>query len=240
MKKTLLILSLFSWFGTANAQEKTIQQLKRELSEHPQQDTFRVNRLLLLSLFSFQPLTERINFTEEALSISQAINYLPGQGYALANMGSFQYLQGAIIKSDSLLAQADSLAKKLENIRLRHHMELLEDKLPLENKKIALPTQKETLLVPVQNILRCESSNNYTIFYLINGLVHVISKPIYEYEEMFRSFGFIRCHQSHLVNKRHVISILNQDSGYLVLAFTDQKIPISRQRKILVKEALKS
>ncbi|MBP1164625.1 two-component system LytT family response regulator [Chryseobacterium sp. PvR013] len=133
-----------------------------------------------------------------------------------------------------------SLAKKLENIRLRHLMELLEDKLPLENKKIALPTQKETLLVPVQNILRCESSNNYTIFYLINGLVHVISKPIYEYEEMFRSFGFIRCHQSHLVNKRHVISILNQDSGYLILAFTDQKIPISRQRKILVKEALKS
>ena len=89
MKKTLLILSLFSWFGTANAQEKTIQQLKRELSEHPQQDTFRVNRLLLLSLFSFQPLTERIKFTEEALSISQAINYLPGQGYALANMGVF-------------------------------------------------------------------------------------------------------------------------------------------------------
>ena len=118
MKKTLLILSLFSWFGTANAQEKTIQQLKRELSEHPQQDTFRVNRLLLLSLFSFQPLTERIKFTEEALSISQAINYLPGQGYALANMGSFQYLQGAIIKSDSLLAQADSLAKKLDDPEL--------------------------------------------------------------------------------------------------------------------------
>jgi two-component system LytT family response regulator len=132
-----------------------------------------------------------------------------------------------------------SLTNKTYQTRLGNLMELLENKLPLDHKKIALPSQKETLFVLVQDILRCESSNNYTTFFLTDGTVHVISKPIYEYEEMLKPFGFIRCHQSHLVNKRHVVSILNEDSGYLILAHTDQKIPISRQRKQYIKEALK-
>ncbi|PRA92490.1 DNA-binding response regulator [Chryseobacterium sp. MYb7] len=132
-----------------------------------------------------------------------------------------------------------SITNKSHHRRLSNIVELLENKLPLDHKKIALPSQKETLFVPVQSILRCESSNNYTTFYLTDETVHVISKPIYEYEEMLKPFGFMRCHQSHLVNKRHVISILNEDSGYLILACTHQKIPISRQRKQYVKEALK-
>lgn len=133
-----------------------------------------------------------------------------------------------------------SLTNKAYHTKLHHLMELLENKLPLTHKKIALSSQKETFFVPIQNILRCESSNNYTTFFLNDGTVYVISKPIYEYEEMLSPFGFIRCHQSHLVNKQHVISILNEDSGYLILTRTAHKIPISRQRKQLVKEALKN
>jgi two-component system, LytTR family, response regulator len=52
-------------------------------------------------------------------------------------------------------------------------------------------------------------------------------------------YGFIRCHQSHLVNKLHVTSILNEDNGYLMLNYTLQKVPISKQRKSLIKSLLK-
>ena len=46
MRKSLLALALLLWALQSTAQtEKTAGQLKKELDAHPQQDTFRVNRL---------------------------------------------------------------------------------------------------------------------------------------------------------------------------------------------------
>ncbi|MET0242393.1 MAG: LytTR family DNA-binding domain-containing protein [Flavitalea sp.] len=50
-------------------------------------------------------------------------------------------------------------------------------------------------------------------------------------------YGFVRCHQSHLVNNSHVSRILNEDSGYLVLD-NGIKVPIAKQRKAAVKKEL--
>lgn len=131
-----------------------------------------------------------------------------------------------------------SVHAKKQNLRLNNLIDLLDKKQPTDSQKIALPTLKETYLVPVKDILRCESSNNYTTFYLTSGAMHLISKPLYEYDELLTPFGFIRCHQSHLVNKAHVTSILNEDSGYLILNHTTQKVPISKQKKGLIKSLL--
>lgn len=132
-----------------------------------------------------------------------------------------------------------SVNAKKQNLRLDNLLNLLDRKQLDNNQKIALPTLKETFLVQVKEILRCESSNNYTTFYLTNGLEHLISRPLYEYEELLAPYGFIRCHQSHLVNKLHVTSLLNEDSGYLIMSSAQHKIPISKQRKTTVKSILK-
>ncbi|GAB3930932.1 LytR/AlgR family response regulator transcription factor [Mucilaginibacter myungsuensis] len=132
-----------------------------------------------------------------------------------------------------------SVQLKKQNLRLGNLLQLLDKKQPDENEKIALPTLKETYLVPVKDIVRCESSNNYTTFYLANGAEHIISKPLYAYDEMLTPYGFIRCHQSHLVNKAHIVSILNEDSGYLIMQRSDKKVPISKQKKSLIKTLLK-
>ncbi|WP_316783875.1 LytTR family DNA-binding domain-containing protein [Pedobacter frigiditerrae] len=132
-----------------------------------------------------------------------------------------------------------SVQVKKQNARLDNLLELLDKKHNNDSQKIALPTQKETYLVPVKEIVRCESSNNYTTFFLTNGSSHLISRPLYEYDELLSPYGFVRCHQSHLVNKTHVTSILNEDAGYLILDYTDQKIPIAKQRKSEVKSLLR-
>ncbi|WP_342327684.1 LytTR family DNA-binding domain-containing protein [Pedobacter sp. FW305-3-2-15-E-R2A2] len=134
---------------------------------------------------------------------------------------------------------AQSVNVKRHHLRLNNLFKLLDRKLPDEQQKIALPTMKETYLVPVRDIVRCSSSNNYTTFFLTNGTEHLISKPLYEYDELLSPYGFIRCHQSHLVNKAHVTSILNEDSGYLIMDYSSQKIPISKQKKSSVKALLK-
>ncbi len=133
-----------------------------------------------------------------------------------------------------------SIGEKKKNSRLENLMQLLDQQQHDENEKIALPTQKEIFLTPIKTIVRCESSNNYTTFFLTNGVSHLISRPIYEYDELLSPYGFIRCHQSHLVNKKHVKSILNEDSGYLIMDHGDSRIPISRQKKPLIKAIFKA
>lgn len=135
---------------------------------------------------------------------------------------------------------AHSVNSKQKNSRLDNLLQLLDKPQLNENEKIALPTQKEIFLTPIKDIVRCESSNNYTTFFLTNGLSHLISKPIYEYDDLLAPYGFIRCHQSHLVNKKHVSSILNEDSGYLIMDNSKTKIPISKQKKALIKSLFKA
>ncbi|HEY0245947.1 MAG TPA: LytTR family DNA-binding domain-containing protein [Mucilaginibacter sp.] len=55
---------------------------------------------------------------------------------------------------------------------------------------------------------------------------------------MLKPYNFIRTHQSHLVNLHFVKSFLKEDGGALILVNDHVKIPISRQNRDMVKEAL--
>ncbi|MBC7721781.1 MAG: LytTR family transcriptional regulator, partial [Pedobacter sp.] len=54
---------------------------------------------------------------------------------------------------------------------------------------------------------------------------------------LLQDYGFIRCHQSHLINKKYIKSLLKIDGGFLLLEDGNQ-IPISRQKKEQVKDWL--
>lgn len=127
--------------------------------------------------------------------------------------------------------------QKQQNGQIENLLQLLQHQRQKEEHRIALPATKETRFARPQDIVRCESVNNYTTFYFNNGEKLMVSKPIYEYEELLGSYGFIRCHQSHLVNKRYVKSWIREDGNYLLLEDGSQ-IPISRQKKDSIKEEL--
>src|SRR5688572_3909909 len=113
MKKTPLLFLMLVWVIQATAQDKNVLQLKKELEKHPEQDTFRVNRLIEHALYLYLPAKERQQKTEEALSISRKINYPLGEGYALADMATYELDKGNTERCDSLLRLADSIANKL-------------------------------------------------------------------------------------------------------------------------------
>jgi two-component system, LytTR family, response regulator len=106
-----------------------------------------------------------------------------------------------------------------------------------EEHRITLATQKETRFVYTRQIIRCESDNNYCNFFLDNGEKLLVSRPMYEYEPLLSPYGFVRCHQSHLVNKRFVKSWIRDDGNFLLLE-NGTTIPVSRNRKDAVLEAL--
>ena len=126
---------------------------------------------------------------------------------------------------------------KVQNRQLENLIHLLTTQQNKEEQRIALTTLKETRFIKTSEIVRCESSNNYSTFFLQEGESLLVCKPIYEYEEILKDYGFIRCHQSHLVNKRFIKSWKKEYGDFLLLS-NGNEIPVSRNKKESVKKAL--
>ncbi len=98
--------------------------------------------------------------------------------------------------------------------------------------KIALPTLNGYRFVKVQYIVRCESDNNYTIFYLQTNEKIIVTRTLKEYEEMLKNDSFVRVHQSHLINLNHVEQYIKGDGGTAVMS-DGSEVEISRRKKEL-------
>lgn len=103
-----------------------------------------------------------------------------------------------------------------------------------EEQKITLKTSDNTYVVEVANIIRLEAEGAYTKFITTSNNI-LISKNLRYYEDLLSSYKFIRTHQSHLVNYRHILSIAKQQEVYLS---KDERVPISTRRKKEVFEAI--
>jgi len=144
------------------------------------------------------------------------------------------------IDIDELNAAVDkarkAIAQKQKNERLNYLLEYLKD----DNQtkpRIALPLFGETRYVNINDIIRCEADNTYTRFALKGGEQIIVSKTLKEYADMLAGYGFLRTHQSHLVNTAYIKSWLREDGGSLLL--TDgTKIPVSKLNREKVKDAL--
>lgn len=106
-------------------------------------------------------------------------------------------------------------------------------------RKIALQMQSEIRYVNLSDIIRCEADNTYTQFFLSSGEKILVSKSLKEYSDLLQPNGFLRTHQSHLVNPKYVKSWLREDGGILLL-LSGEKIPVSKPNKDLVKQALQN
>ncbi|MDR6967926.1 two-component system LytT family response regulator [Flavobacterium arsenatis] len=141
-------------------------------------------------------------------------------------------LQKVVEKIKNVLKQNDGYAHidlLLENIRKK-----------VDNfKRIALSTSDGIHLFEISDIIRCESEDNYTKFYIKNNKPIMISKTLKEYEEMLTEHGFERIHQSHLINLSYLKSYIKKDGGYVVMA-DNSNLPISQRKKERLQELLKT
>jgi two-component system LytT family response regulator len=128
---------------------------------------------------------------------------------------------------------------KAQNRQLENLISFLKSQQNKDEQRIALTTMKETRFVKTNEIIRCESSNNYSTFTLQDNEELLVCKPIYEFEEILKDYGFIRCHQSHLINKRYIKSWKREYGDYLLLT-NGTEIPVSRNKKDYVKKVLEN
>lgn len=99
-----------------------------------------------------------------------------------------------------------------------------------KGQKITLSTSEGMVFLPVQDIIRCEAQGAYTNFILKNAKKIMVSKNLKEYENLLQDHGFLRIHNSHLINLSEVEKYIKADGGYVVM--TDgSNVAISNTRK---------
>ena len=99
-----------------------------------------------------------------------------------------------------------------------------------DSKKIVLKTLEGVFVVDSDDVIRCESQNNYTVFHLKDKSTILVSKTLKEYEELLTPLTFIRCHQTHLVNTKYITKYIKHPNTILQLA-DGSEIPISVRKK---------
>ncbi|WP_035092955.1 MULTISPECIES: LytR/AlgR family response regulator transcription factor [Aquimarina] len=141
--------------------------------------------------------------------------------------------------SNEELAQAIARAK--EQIQPnKERLNILKDTLSAPEQKpdkISLHTLDKIIIVNLDDIIRCESDSNNTIFYLQDGQKIFVTKTLKYFSDMLKNYQFLRVHQSHLVNLQCISAFIKTDGGYLMLK-NGENIPVSVRKKIEVMEIL--
>lgn len=85
-------------------------------------------------------------------------------------------------------------------------------------------------IIKREEIIYCEASKNYTVFYF-NDSQKVATRSLGEFEELLAAHGFLRIHKSFLVNLNKVSKYLKGRGGEVEMV--NQKVlPVSRDKKV--------
>lgn len=106
-----------------------------------------------------------------------------------------------------------------------------------QERNIVLKDADSVYLVAIKEIIRCQSDNNYTHFFLEDGRKLMVSRTLKEYERLFDDQPFFRAHQSHLINLRFFSKYEKRDGGQVSMK-DGSKIPVATRKKDTLMEVL--
>lgn len=169
--------------------------------------------------YSFRPIfiTAYNQYAIKAIKFS-AVDYIlkPVNEYEFCNAVN-QAL--SVVEQEQLSVQTDSFLDHYTN--------------GAQSKKLVLRTAEAFHIVNINDIIYCKSDNSYTSFFLSDGREIIISKSIKEYADLLSDYGFIRPHQSFLVNMNHIARIDKSDGGFIIMQ-NNAEVPISIRRKQMI------
>ena len=159
-------------------------------------------------------------------------------GIKAIKFSALDYLFKPVDTKELIAAVEKAKAKilqKEENLRLHNLLE--NTRRSNADKMLALSMSDKVEFIEVAAIVRCESDGNYTVFHLKNGEKLLISKTLKDYDELLSPYGFLRVHQSHLINLKEIKSFIKTDGGYIKMK-DGSTVSISRQRRETVLKTL--
>jgi two-component system LytT family response regulator len=144
------------------------------------------------------------------------------------------------IDPEELVNATRKVESKLSTQEVNQNIQVLLDNIKsrdAESHKIVLSTSEKIHVIETDQIIRCESDNYYTNFFLADGKKILVSKTLKENESLLSGHNFIRPHKSHLVNVKFIKGFLRSDGGYIEM--TDgSRIPVSRRKREKIIEVI--
>jgi two-component system LytT family response regulator len=137
------------------------------------------------------------------------------------------------IDGDDLRAAVVKVQKAIkQKLAVPDALRLLSELNEPEIIRVSVPTKAGVDLVSASEILYIEADSNNASITFANGNQTKVTRSLKEYEEMLciKDGGFIRIHNSFIINVNYVTRYLKEDGGYAVLD-NKKSIPVSKQKK---------
>ncbi len=99
--------------------------------------------------------------------------------------------------------------------------------------RVALPTSEGLEFVSVDQIIYAQSESNYCWVFFDDGSKIFLSKTLKDLEGLLAKHGFIRIHQSYLINADFIKRYVRGQGGYIILS-NGAKVPVSRSKKEVI------
>jgi two-component system LytT family response regulator len=140
------------------------------------------------------------------------------------------------VDEDRLVESVERVKKRLQVETDQSQAEALLHNLskagsPME-MRLCLPTLKGFTIVKLEDIVYCEAQRSYTIFRLTGNKTIMISKPLFDYEQLLAGTIFLRVHKSFLINLLHIKEYLRGEGGTVIMS-NGMEIEVSRRKKDL-------
>lgn len=146
-------------------------------------------------------------------------------------MAAVDYLLKPIDKGDFEQALDKFRQKKKSGEGTENILQLINNLKEKTNQtRIALPTMTGFLFVAIQDIVRCESDNTYTTFYMSDKRKLIVSKTLKDCEQLLLDYRFFRVHNSHLINLDFIAEYIKGEGGSVKMS-DGSHVDVSRRRK---------
>lgn len=99
-----------------------------------------------------------------------------------------------------------------------------------QEDNIAIPTIDGIEFIHIKNIIRIESSSNYSKLFLLDGHTILVTRLLKDFEVMLLPYRFFRVHHSHVVNLSYIKKYIRGEGGQVVMQNGDI-IDVARRKK---------
>jgi two-component system LytT family response regulator len=104
--------------------------------------------------------------------------------------------------------------------------------------KVAFPTSDGYEFIDVNTISHCMADSNYTKITFKDGRQQLISRTLKEVDAVLINMGFLRVHQSYLINPDFIAKVSRNDGG-LVIMVGGAEVPVSKQKREQILQQVK-
>ena len=96
--------------------------------------------------------------------------------------------------------------------------------------RLIIPVSHGFEFLCLDEIIYLEADGNYTFLYLTCQKKIHITRQLHEFVDLLHTGLFFRCHQSYMVNLKHVLKYNSGDGGELIMS-NNKTLAVSRQYK---------